>query len=315
MSIVETLCRASRRELRQCLVEGHPVEPAALEGWAYRGIALGLPRFVERLSWKTFQKTFYREPGTGRLLGWNVRLHQDGVTAPSRPLERRGVPVTTWHYEVVPAAEVRTPRGFDRGLVIDYARGKNPLYDTIRFMKDPLVAVEPGNADVLLGVTWVDLGPLRLETPTYFVLEREHRLAHVPALIASPEPKGLLGFERRWAELLFDAVLGTGGAEGLPSLEAIDRREYWRLLGAHAPAVFTPGLRAAVHALTFLPLTMPGFRRPLFALSREARLACVERLGADERVMVKQALSTVKLLACFALLEDDGVRARLGGAP
>jgi hypothetical protein len=291
------------------------VDPAALEGWAYRGISVGLPRVVERLTWKTFQKTFYREPRTGRLLGWNVRLHQDGLTAPSRPIERRGVPVTTWHYEVVPASEVRTPPGFDRGLVIDYARGKNPRFATIRFMKDPLVAVEAGSADVLLGVTWVALGPLQVETPTYFVLEREHQLTHVPAAVAAPEPRGLLGFERRWAEVLFEAVLGTGGSDGLPRLRSVDCRDSWRLLGEHAPGLVMSGLRAAVHALTFLPLTMPGFRRPLFALSREARLACIEQLGADERVVVKQALSTVKLLACFALLEDGAVRARLGGAP
>ncbi len=313
MSLVHALRQAARRELRERLVTGHPVDPAALEGWAYRGTALGLPRVVEKLSWKTFQKTFYREPVSGRLLGWNVRLHQDGVDAPSRPLTRRGVPVTTWHYEVVPPTDLVTPRGFDRGLVIDYSRGTNGL-DPIHFSKDPLVAVEPGNADLLLGVTWVSLGALAVETPTYFVLEREHRLTHVPEVVAGPGRAGLFGFERRWAEVLFDAVLGTGGDEGLPSLLAIDRRQFWRQLGQATPPYVTLGLRAAVHALTFLPLTMPGFRRPLFSLTRPARLACIERLGADERVLVKQALSTVKLLACFALLEDGGVRARLGGA-
>jgi hypothetical protein len=311
-TLVSTLRRASWRELRERIATGHPVDPAALEGWAYRGTTLGLPRVIERLSWQTFQKTFYREPVSGRLLGWNVRLHQDGLGAPSRPLVKRGVPVTTWHYEVLPPGDLATPRGFDRGLVIDYSRGHNPALDPIRFSKDPLVALEPGNADVLLGVTWVSLGPVRLETPTYFVLEREHRLDHVPEAVAGPGARGLFAFERRWAEVLFEAVLGTGGAEGLPALSAIDRRAFWKHLGAATPPYFAVGLRAAVHALTFLPLTMPGFRRPLFALPREARLACMARLGADERVVVKQALSTVKLLACFALFEDDGVRAQFG---
>ena len=50
-----------------------------------RGTSLGLPALVEKLTWKTFQKTFYRDPRTGRLLGWNVRLEQDGLDAPSRP--------------------------------------------------------------------------------------------------------------------------------------------------------------------------------------------------------------------------------------
>ena len=64
------------------MLAGHPVDPAQLEGWVYRGTSLGLPSLVERLTWKTFQKAFWRDPATGRLLGWNVRLEQDGLDAP-----------------------------------------------------------------------------------------------------------------------------------------------------------------------------------------------------------------------------------------
>ena len=180
MSLVQVIREESRAQLRARIVAGHPVDPAAIEGWAYRGTALGLPRFVERLTWKTFQKTFWRDPASGRLLGWNVRLEQDGLDAPSRPKTKRGEPVTTWHYEVVAPAGVPAPRGFDRGLIIDYGRGRNPWFDTIRATKDPLVAVEAGNADLLLGVSYLALGGLCIETPTYFVLEREHRVEHVP---------------------------------------------------------------------------------------------------------------------------------------
>ncbi len=326
MSLVETLRKASTAELRTRIVEGHPVDPASLEGWVFRGTALGLPRFVEKLTWKTFQKTFYRDPASGRLLGWNVRLHQHGIDAPSRPILKRGEPHTAWHYEVVAPSGVPMPRGFDRGLIIDYARGHNPFYETIRFAKDPLVAVEQGNPDLLLGVSYVALGPWCVETPTYFLLERERRIDHVPAAVLAPGKKqaalptsaarGLLfDFERRWAELLFDAVLGTGGKNGLPPLEAIDRTGFWRCLGEATPPYFGPGLRATVHALTFLPMTLAGFRRPLFALSREARLACLEHLAHDERFLVRQMLATLKILACFAYFEDPAVRARIGGGP
>jgi hypothetical protein len=315
MTLVETLRRAKPSELRARIVAGHPVDPAALAGWAYRGTSLGLPRVVERLTWKTFQKTFYRQPGTGRLVGWNVRLEQDGVDAPSRPKLRRGVPVTTWHYEVVPPAGVHMPHGFDRGLVIDYGRGRNPALETIRFMKDPLVAVEPGNADLLLGVTYVALGRLCVETPTYFLLEREHPVQHVPEAALGATGGALLPFERRWATLLFDAVLGAGGESHLPSLSTLDTAGFWRALADKTPPYFGPGLRATVHALTFLPLTMAGVRRPLFALDAAARRACVERLSAEGGVAVKQLLSTVKLLGCFALFEDGEVRRRLGAGP
>ena len=42
-------------------------------------------------------------------------------------------------------------------------------------------ALEPGNADRLLGWSYVELGPLRIRTPSYFLLEREGPIAHVPS--------------------------------------------------------------------------------------------------------------------------------------
>jgi len=181
MSPAKSLRTASKRELRARIAGGHPVDPRALEGYAYRGTSLGLPRFVERLTWKTFQKTFHRDERTGRLLGWNVRLEQDGVDAPSRPITVDGKPLCVWHYEVLDPRGVALPRGFDRGLLIDYRRGENPRFDpTTYFTKDPLVALEPGNYDALLGVSYLALGGVCVETPTYFTLERDERITYVP---------------------------------------------------------------------------------------------------------------------------------------
>lgn len=172
---------ASLGELRSRILDGHPVDPTSIAGWAYRGTSLGLPRFVERLTWKTFQKTFHRDPTTGRLLGWNVRLEQDGIDAPSRPKRVDGKPVCTWHYEVIEARGVPMPRGFDRGLIIDYGRNDaNPLWESVRFMKDPLVSLEAGSNDFLLGVSYAVVAGRCVETPTYFTLEREHRIDFVP---------------------------------------------------------------------------------------------------------------------------------------
>ncbi len=270
------LLQASRRELKQRLAAGHRVDPSAIEGWVYRGTSLGLPRLVERLTWKTFQKAFWRDPLTGRLMGWNVRLEQDGLDAPSRPKLRGGAPVTTWFYEVL-----ETPAG----LVIDYARGPNPPLDLTRLVTDPLVSLEPGCADLLLGVS--RLGPF--DTPTWFMLERERRVDHVPEAL---RPLALLPHERRWAELLFAALLGR---DALPGLEA-----FWATVARAPPPYFGPGLRAAVYALTFLPVAEAGYRRPFFALSPEQRLDWAERLDADERVLVRQLVSTVKTVACLA---------------
>lgn len=167
-------------DLRALLRSGHAVDPTALEGAAYRGVSLGLPRWVERLSWKTFQKTFYRDPVTGALRGWNVRVEQRGLDAPSVPLLRRGVPFTFGHYEVTAVGDHRPPPGFDRGLMIDYGRGANPRLDPTRRVRDPLVALHPGSVEWLLGMSYVDLFGLAVQTPSFFVLRREGPITHVP---------------------------------------------------------------------------------------------------------------------------------------
>lgn len=180
MSIAKSLRHADTRELRERIVTGHPVDPKALEGWAYRGTSLGLPDVVVRLTWKTFQKTFHRDPRTGRLVGWNVRLEQDGIDAPSRPMRKNGAPICVWHYEVIEPRGVPMPPGFDRGLIIDYSRADNPRFDTVNISKDPLVALSPGNYDELIGVSYLVAFGRCIETPTYFTLERDHRIDYVP---------------------------------------------------------------------------------------------------------------------------------------
>lgn len=190
MNAARELLNASRKTLRERIVQGHPVDPRELEGYAYRGISLGLPKFAEKLTWKTFQKTFYREPKTGRLVGWNVRLEQDGIDAPSRPRLKNGALHTEWNYEVIEPRGVALPRGFDRGLIIDYSRGPgNPPLDPIRFSKDPLVALEAGSSDCLIGVTYLAFGRFTLETPTYFVLEREAKIDYIPPSIHADKRK------------------------------------------------------------------------------------------------------------------------------
>jgi hypothetical protein len=315
MPTARELRTAAPRELRALIASGHPVSPVALEGWAYRGTSLGLPDFIARLSWKTFQKTFWRAPATGRLLGWNVRLEQDGIDAPSRPKLRHGQPVTEWHYEVVSPRGVPTPRGFDRGLVIDYSLGPNPP-GPIRLMKDPLVALVAGGADELLGVSYLVLGGRCVETPTYFTLEREQRITHVPYEVPRARGPGALGLtrvERAWAEALFAALLGTGAAGSLPPFEAVDRTVFWRSFDEAAAPMVRAGLRPMVHTLTFLPL-VTGFRRPFFLLAPEARERFVVAAANHPRYFVRQSMATLKTLACLAYFDDPQVRQRLGVA-
>lgn len=167
---------------RALMREGHPIDPAALEGFVYRGTSLGMPALFDRLAWKTFQKAFHRDPGAAQLRGWNVRLVQRGgvVPAKSEPMrDRRGVPRTFGHFGVVDARGRGVPHGFDRALLLDYSMGGGAL-DPASRLRDPLVALTPGSAELLLGWSYLAIGSRTIDTPSFFTLEREHAIDYVP---------------------------------------------------------------------------------------------------------------------------------------
>lgn len=153
----EALLAASPAALAAILAAGHPVAPEQLAGAEYLGTSLGLPAWLERVTWKTFAKAFVADGS--RVRGWNVRVDQ---RAPYAPRIRRGRPVTFGHFVVV--------REGDTAL-LDYGAGSHRP-DPLRVLRDPLVALEPGSADRLLGCSLVDLAGVRLPTPSYFLLER-----------------------------------------------------------------------------------------------------------------------------------------------
>lgn len=318
MPTARELRTASTTELRAAIVGGHPVDPRDLEGWVYRGTSLGLPSILEKVTWKTFQKTFFRDPLSGRLLGWNVRLEQDGIDAPSRPKLRDGRPVTEWNYEVIPPAGVPMPPGFARGLVIDYSRAPNPA-GIVRFVKDPLVALKEGSADELLGVSYAVVAGRCVETPTYFTLVRDHVIDDVPDMLLAPEgrdPLRLSKTERGWAEALFAAIVPASDVDGLPPFHfplAGEHATFWRCFDEAAAPLVRAGLRPMLYTLTFLPV-LSGFGRPFFALTTEERARFLDVASADERYFVRQALTTLKMLACFAYFEEPAARDRFAGA-
>ncbi|MEM9191340.1 MAG: hypothetical protein AAGF12_19370 [Myxococcota bacterium] len=175
---VTPLLDLSPRRLRERLSDGYPVDRLALRDRAYRGVSLGLPSLVERLTWKTFQKVFHFDPDRAVLRGWNVRLRQTGIDGPPEPKRRRGVPVTFGHYRVVDPGE-RLPKDVRRGLLIDYGLGSNRRTDPVRFLRDPIVALEEHDSTFLLGCSFVEIGRHTVATPSYFALIDEGPLTHV----------------------------------------------------------------------------------------------------------------------------------------
>lgn len=174
----DDLLKMTRAELATALAAGHPVDPRDLDDTEYKGVSLGLPRFVERLTWKTFKKVFHRDPATGGLRGWNVRVTQAGVDGPYEPQVRRGEPRTFGHFAVTPMGGYPTPRPCGPGLMLDYGAGGNRPFDPLGLLRDPIVAVTAGCVDLLLGWSYVDLGFARFGTPSFFTLVRDVPLSH-----------------------------------------------------------------------------------------------------------------------------------------
>jgi hypothetical protein len=158
-----------RAQLAAALARGHEIESDALANRVYRGVSLGLPAFVDRLAWKTFAKVFLRDREL--LRGWNLRLEQTGLEGPLVPKQRRGQDFHFGHFLVAPARDYAMPRALPQALVLDYGRGGNPRFDPTSAVRDPIVAIHPGSAELLLGWTYLDFGAFRAGTPSYFTLE------------------------------------------------------------------------------------------------------------------------------------------------
>ncbi len=172
------LLTLSRGALMDLLTSGHPIDPRQLDDVEYRGISLGLPSIVEKLTWKKFKKVFHRDPATGVLRGWNVRMEQNGLEAPWVPLTKGGKQVTFGHYQVVDPAGYPMPTGCDRGLLIHYGLGGNRRWDATARLRDPIVALHPDRVDLLFGWSYLDLGIKQVPTPSFFSLERDVPLTH-----------------------------------------------------------------------------------------------------------------------------------------
>lgn len=171
-AIVDELLPLKPRQLMEHLRAGHPIDPGALDGRAYQGVSLGMPAWIDRLAWKTFQKAFQRDHATGELRGWNVRLQQHGIDAPCEAMMRRGRPLQFGHFRVVATDGLSMPEGTNRGLLIDYGLEDKPMWDFARMLRDPIVALQPDDPSVLLGWSYLQLPRRTLPTPSFFLLRR-----------------------------------------------------------------------------------------------------------------------------------------------
>jgi hypothetical protein len=151
-----------RAELEARIARGEAPAPEDLAGSIFFGVSLGLAPIVERLTWKTFAKAFVRAEGA-EVEGVNVRVEQRGVEGPLVLRRRRdGSPLTFGPFLV---------RASSGSLVLDYG-ARAPWGSPLALCRDPLVAVNAGSRDLLLGTTRLALFGREKATASYFTLER-----------------------------------------------------------------------------------------------------------------------------------------------
>jgi hypothetical protein len=175
---LEDMHAMSARDLYAIVERGAPLDLDAIADTTYTGIDLSMPAWFHKLAWKSFRKTFHRDPKSGALRGWNVKVQQTGWESPPAPkLDGKGRPLTFGHYELRPAAGLKFPRGWKGGHYLDYAVAGNRFMDVAKFGYCPIVAVNEGSSDLLLGWEVFKVGALFIPLSDFWVLRREGAIA------------------------------------------------------------------------------------------------------------------------------------------
>jgi hypothetical protein len=187
---LDAVLALSQDDLFEIVRRAAPLDLDALADTSYTGIDLSMPASFHKLFWKSFRKTFHRDPATGALRGWNVKVQQTGWDRPPEPkLGPGGTPLSFGHYEVRSARGLKFPRGWTGEHYLDYGVAGNPFYEIpARNGFCPLVSVNPGDSELLLGWEIFKFGPFMLPIADYWVLKREGPLPP-SAIIPRPDTK------------------------------------------------------------------------------------------------------------------------------
>jgi hypothetical protein len=189
MITLEQLLSMSNAERFAIVQQAHPLDLDALANTSYTGIDLSMPALFHKLAWKSFRKTFHKDPVSGRLRGWNVKVEQTGWDSPpAAKRDNKGKALTFGHYEVRSAKGVAFPRGWQGPHYIDYGVAGNLASD---FPANkgfcPLVSVNAGSSELLLGWEVFKIGNTCIPIADFWALKREGPLDPADFL---PRPDG-----------------------------------------------------------------------------------------------------------------------------
>ncbi len=164
-------------ELEQLLTNGTAPTFDELLGWEFDGTNVGFMPGV--LGLRKFRKGFYRgknlaDPGPEPCIhGYNIPVYQDGVDKPHRAKPSDESPKRFGFYRVHSGAANKNFCKYPNALLLDYGLGANG-WDPSRFLRDYLVKVHTGSADVLLGKAYLSLGIIK-PFAGYFLLQRRRQ--------------------------------------------------------------------------------------------------------------------------------------------
>jgi len=167
------LAVAAPEALEEVMRFGWMPDARRLAGSEFRGYnALDLTAVI---GIRRFRKGFEASPAPAgprdALRGYDVQVVQGGIGAPWDPVLRRGAPIRHSFHGVRFVDPSDRDNLYPNAAFLDYGAGGNPLWDPSRTLRDYLVQVYPDDPDLLLGRTYVALGPARIPV-SYFVLER-----------------------------------------------------------------------------------------------------------------------------------------------
>jgi hypothetical protein len=114
------------------------------------------------------------------LRGWNVKLEQTGYNFPTVAKKNsKGDELAFGHYHVCSAKGKMFPKGWRGADYLDYGVAGNPFYDVAGLGYCPLVAVNEGSTDLLLGWEVFKIGNLFIPLNDYWLLKKEGPLQKI----------------------------------------------------------------------------------------------------------------------------------------
>ena len=155
--------------LEKIFVRGVTPNLDDLVGWEFRGVNhLPLNRLpiANLLGIKKFLKGFFRTED-GRVMGYNSPVQNNALDGRWHVAEKK-----FGYYEVHPVDPTARDNKYLHAVLLDYGKGKNPALDPSQVLRDYLVQVDPNNPNLFLGKADAAIGPLRIPTMNFFILER-----------------------------------------------------------------------------------------------------------------------------------------------